>query len=197
MVNPVILQKPQVSPTSQQQKTEVVTLPSISLEEFLINPLEGIEWVDGNLIEKTGMTFKHSVTQSKLSSSWRNYKNASKCGGEVGTEAPCRTNRQIRRPDVAYVTQEILDQHGEFKVLPQSFPLIAEIASPDDKAEELFAKAQEYLESGCHEVWLVFPEAKLVMINNGERWLLFNGDQVVTTQNVLPGFEVALSDLVN
>ena len=113
MVNPVILQKPQALPTSQQQEPEVVNTSSISLEEFLLNPLEGIEWVDGKLIEKTGMTFKHSVTQSKLSSSWRNYKNASECGGEVGTEAPCRTNRQMRRPDVAYVTQEILNQYGE------------------------------------------------------------------------------------
>ncbi|NES24011.1 MAG: Uma2 family endonuclease [Symploca sp. SIO3E6] len=197
MVNPVITQKPEASPTIQQQEPEVEKSPSISLEEFLLNPIEGIEWVDGQLIEKTGMTFKHSVTQSKLSTSWRNYKNASSKDGEVGTEAPCRTNRQMRRPDVAYVTPEILNQYGEFKVLPQSFPLIAEIASPDDKAEELFAKAQEYLESGCQEVWLVFPEAKLVMVNNGERWLLFNGDQVVATQNVLSGFEVAVSDLVS
>ncbi|NET61585.1 MAG: Uma2 family endonuclease [Symploca sp. SIO2E6] len=197
MVNPVLTQQPPTSPKLQQQVPGVETSLPISLEKFILNPLDGIEWVDGKLIKKTGMTFKHSVTQSELSYSWKNYNNTSGLSGKVATEAPCRTNRQVRRPDVVYVTQEILDQYGEFKVLPQSFPLIAEIASPDDKAEELFAKAQEYLASGCQEVWLVFPEAKLVMINNGERWLLFNQNEVVSTQNVLPGFEVVVSDLVD
>jgi Uma2 family endonuclease len=82
-------------------------------------------------------------------------------GGKVCTEAPCRSGKQSRRPDVAYITPELLEELGAFTILPQSFPLIAEIASPDDSGEELFAKAKEYLESGCQEVWLVFPESRL------------------------------------
>jgi hypothetical protein len=38
----------------------------ISLEEFLVKPADRMEWVDGNLVEKTGMTFKHGLAQSKL-----------------------------------------------------------------------------------------------------------------------------------
>ncbi|WP_228055202.1 Uma2 family endonuclease [Gloeocapsopsis crepidinum] len=33
-----------------------------------------------------------------------------------------------------------------------------------DFAEDLFAKAREYLDSGCAEVWLVFPDAKWILI---------------------------------
>ncbi len=168
----------------------------ISLEEFLVKPPDRMEWVDGNLVEKTGMTFKHGLAQVNLATSWKNHKNSSGQGGEVVTEVLCRTAKQGRRPDIAYITPELLQQAGNFTALSQSFPLIAEVASPEDSGEELFAKAQEYLESGCLEVWLLFPEARLIFVNAGERWLLFNADEVVETQRVLAGFSVAVNELL-
>ncbi|HAT15105.1 MAG TPA: hypothetical protein DCS91_17355 [Microcoleaceae bacterium UBA11344] len=180
-----------IQDSSEQIQPEKVT----SLEEFLVKPADRMEWVDGNLVEKTGMTFKHGLAQSKLSTSWRNYKNSSGQGGEVITEVLCRTAKQGRRPDVAYITPELLPP-GNFTAFSQSFPLIAEIASPEDSGEELFAKAQEYLESGCLEVWLLFPEARLVFVNAGKNWLLFNADEVVNTQRVLAGFSVAVNELL-
>ncbi|TAG16711.1 MAG: Uma2 family endonuclease [Oscillatoriales cyanobacterium] len=186
---PELENTPQIQPKSDPQKI-------ISLEDFLVKPPDRMEWVDGNLVEKTGMTFKHSLAQSKLSTSWRNYQNSSGQGGEVLTEILCRTNKQGRRPDIAYITPELLPQSGNFTAFSQSFPLIAEVASPEDSGEELFAKAHEYLESGCQEVWLLFPEARLIFVNAGERWLLFNADEVVNTQRVLTGFSVAVNELL-
>ncbi|MEG4586453.1 Uma2 family endonuclease [Microcoleus sp. MOSTC5] len=180
---------PEINPESDQKKV-------ISLEEFLVKPADRMEWVDGNLVEKTGMTFKHSLAQSKLSRFWGNYKESSGQGGEVLTEILCRTNKQGRRPDVAYITPELLPESGNFTAFSQSFPLIAEVASPEDSGEELFAKAQEYLESGCLEVWLLFPEARLIFVHAGQRWLLFNADEVVNTQRVLAGFSVAVNELL-
>ncbi|MBE9188156.1 Uma2 family endonuclease [Microcoleus sp. LEGE 07076] len=179
----------EIQPESEPQKV-------ISLEEFLVKPADRMEWVDGHLVEKTGMTFKHSLAQSKLARYWGNYKDSSGQGGEVLTEILCRTNKQGRRPDVAYITPELLPQSGNFTAFFQSFPLIAEVASPEDSGEELFAKAQEYLESGCLEVWLLFPEARLIFVNAGNRWQLFNADEVVNTQTVLAGFSVAVSELL-
>ena len=37
--------------------------PAISLEEWMENPPVGTEWVDGELLEKNGMTLKHSEIQ--------------------------------------------------------------------------------------------------------------------------------------
>ncbi len=179
----------EIQPESEPEKV-------ISLEQFLVKPPDRMEWVDGNLLEKTGMTFKHGLAQSKLSTSWRNYKESSGQGGEVLTEVLCRTNKQGRRPDVAYITPELLPQSGNFTAFSQSFPLIAEVASPEDSGEELFAKAREYLESGCLEIWLLFPEARLIFVNAGERWQLFNADELVETQRVLAGFSVAVSELL-
>ncbi|MEG4985987.1 Uma2 family endonuclease [Microcoleus sp. BR0-C5] len=187
---------PQKSENIAEIPPEFESKKVISLEEFLVKPPDRMEWVDGNLVEKTGMTFKHSLAQSKLARFWGNYKDSSGQGGEVLTEILCPTNKQGRRPDVAYITPEQLPQSGNFTAFSQSFPLIAEVASPEDSAEDLFAKAQEYLESGCLEVWLLFPEARLIFVNAGQRWRLFNADEVVNTQSVLAGFSVAVSELL-
>jgi Uma2 family endonuclease len=168
---------------SECLSTEVVNLP------------EQMECVDGKLIEKTGMTFKHSVTQANVTRNWGNYILSSEQGGKVCTEAPCRTGKQSRRPDVAYITPQLLEEIGEFTILPQSFPLIAEVASPDDSAEELFAKAKEYLNSSCQEVWLLFPENQVVLIITQEKWLVFTAGEQVSTQNLLEGFSVNVDEL--
>ncbi|MEG4112370.1 MULTISPECIES: Uma2 family endonuclease [unclassified Microcoleus] len=187
--HPQLENTPEISHESEPKKV-------ISLEDFLVKPAYRMEWVDGNLVEKTGMTFKHSLAQSKLAPFWGNYKDSSGQGGEVLTEILCRTSKRGRRPDVAYITPELLPESGNFTAFSQSFPLIAEVASPEDSGEELFAKAQEYLESGCLEVWLLFPEARLVFVNAGQHWRLFNADEVVNTQSVLAGFSVAVSELL-
>jgi len=181
----------------------------ISLEDWMENPPIGTEWVDGKLIDKhsrewvdgellenNGMTLKHSRIQSKLSFSWRTYMNSSGQGGEVYTEAPCRTNKQGRYPDVAYLTPELVAQYGDNKVLPQSFPLSAEIVSPTDLAEDVIAKSQEYLQSGGEEVWLVFPESRWIIIATQTPRFVFISGEVISTQVVLPGFNMAVDELL-
>ena len=117
-------------------------------------------------------------------------------GGVVYAEAPCRTNKQVRRPDVAYLTPELLTQFGEPNVLPQSFPLIAEIISPTDLAEDVFLKANEYLEADCQEVWLVLPESQWIVVFTQQQRFLCTKGEGVSTQVVLPGFSVAVDQLL-
>lgn len=172
------------------------TEPTLSLENFLTHPPDGTEWVDGQLVEKTDMTFKHGLTQANLAYFWRNHVISSGQRGAVVTEVLCRTSKQVRRPDVAYITAEVLEKLGEFTTLPQSFPLIAEIASPDDSTEALFAKTKEYLQSGCQEVWLVFPESQWIIVATQQQRLVFTVNEVVSTQAVLQGFSLAVDELL-
>jgi Uma2 family endonuclease len=171
-------------------------LTTVSLDEFLLHPRDDYEWVDGQLVEKKGMTLRHGQIQLRLGYYWRSYMLSSGQGGEVYTEALCRTAKQGRRPDVSYLTPELVNQYAHVTALPQSFSLIAEIASPDDNGEELFAKAKEYLQSGCQEVWLVFPENLWIIVITAEKHLLLTTGEVVSTQNVLKGFSVAIAELL-
>lgn len=134
-------------------------------------PPDDKEWVDGQLVEKNGITLKHGNTQAQLATCWRNYITSSGQGGKVYTDAPCRTNKQGRKPDVSYLTPELVEQFGEAAVLPQSFPLSAEIVFPTDLAEDVIARSQEYLQSGGEEVWLVFPENKWIIVVTQDRQL--------------------------
>jgi Uma2 family endonuclease len=171
-------------------------LKTISLDDFMNHPVDDHEWVDGQLVEKTGMTLRHGQIQLRLGAYWRNYMLSSGQGGEVYTEALCRTAKQGRRPDVSYLTPELFAQFAGSTALPQSFPLIAEIASPDDSGEELFAKAKEYLQSGCQEVWLVFPESLWIILITHEQHLLLSLGEVVSTQTVLQGFSITVDELL-
>ncbi|WP_193195781.1 Uma2 family endonuclease [Nostoc sp. MG11] len=170
--------------------------PDVSLEDWMQNPPDNTEWVDGELVEKNGVTLKHSRIQANVAYYWRNYKDSSGQGGQVYTEVPCRTNKQGRVPDVAYLTPELITQFGEPAALPQSFPLIAEIVSPTDIAEEIIAKSQEYLQSQGEEVWLVFPENRWIIVITQNQQFVFISGEVVSTQTVLKGFSVAVDELL-
>jgi Uma2 family endonuclease len=176
--------------------TATVIPENFSLEDFMANPPDRMEWVDGFLVEKIGMTLKHGEIQLSLGSYWREYAIANGQGGKVYTDVPCRTNKQGRRPDVAYLTPELVAQFGDVDVLPQSFPLIAEIVSPTDIAEELFLKAQEYLDSGCQEVWIVFPDSRWVLVMTQTQKLVFNAGEIISTQLLLKGFSIPVDELL-
>lgn len=168
----------------------------LSLEDWLQNPPERTEWVNGTLIEKNGMTLKHSRIQAKLATLWRNYKESHEPGGEVYTEAPCRTYKQGRSPDVAYLTPDLVKQYGDARVLPQSFPLVAEIISPTDFAEDIFGKANEYLESDSQEVWLVLPESHWIVVMTQHQKLLFRSGETIEALAVLQGFRIGVDELI-
>jgi Uma2 family endonuclease len=186
----VILDQPEFS------EYESVASQIHTLEDWLETPLENTEWIDDKLQEKSEVTMKHSGIQSNLSYYWRVYLSQNNLGGRVYTEVPCRTVNRGRKPDVAYLTPELLEQFGVPSSFPQSFPLIAEVISPTDYMEEAISKSQEYLESGCEEVWLLLPEAKWVIIITKENRQIFISGAIVSTQKVLLGFSISVDELL-
>ncbi len=176
----------------------VAALPKpLSLSEWLVDPPDRTEWIDGRLVTKDDMTAKHGRTQSRLSRYWGNFVLNAGIGGEVYTETPCRTTNRGRRPDVAYLSPELLTQYGaDFETLLQAFPLIAEIISPTDYWESAIAKASEYLASGCLEVWFLLPESRYIFVQTQDGISGFTAGQVARTQHVLAGFEIAVDELL-
>ena len=59
-----------------------------SLEAWMESPPDRQEWVDGKLLEKKGITLKHSKVQGNLYFYWRTYKESSGQGGKVYTDVP-------------------------------------------------------------------------------------------------------------
>ena len=71
-----------------------------------------------------------------------------------------------------------------------------EVISPSDRASEVLAKAQEWLQSGCTAVWVVDPETKTVTVYSARPQTLFlSVKDTLACEELLPGFSLPVSQI--
>jgi len=95
----------------------------------------------------------------------------------------------VRAPDVAFVRAERIptgEKAGFFEGAPD---LAVEVLSPSDRASEVNAKVQDWLDAGCRMVWVVDPATKTVSVyrSRAEIVVLAAADTLLGG-DVLPGF---------
>jgi Uma2 family endonuclease len=105
--------------------------------------------------------------------------------------------RQMRRPDVSCVRADRLpfDQLGDgfLTIRPD---LAIEVISPHDMVYDLEEKLADYRDAGIPLVWLVYPPLKRVRVIRLDGPTSEMGpDDVLTGEEVLPGFRCPVSDL--
>jgi len=138
--------------------------------------------------------YYHARTQIRLGSKLDNYFEANPIG-QVLTELTHRlwpdSSYESRVPDLSI----ILNEHIE---VGQSYPtrapdIAVEIISSDDAWTKLFEKVRLYFEKGSHEVWLVDPYEKgvLVLTPTARRWEW----NALTSPELLPGLQIELSQI--
>jgi Uma2 family endonuclease len=122
--------------------------------------------------------------------------------GEAYTEVlfklPLPVDRN-RKPDAAFVPYSRWARHrpipstNEWDVLPDLF---VEVVSPNDLAEEIEIKVDEYLQAGARLVWVVYPRQKRVYVYESPQQVrrLARTD-TLSGDPVLPGFRLPLSEL--
>jgi Uma2 family endonuclease len=129
----------------------------------------------------------------------RNFVVSRGLGVVVTAEAGFRIARDpdtVRVPDVAFVRAERIPPGG-VKGFFQGAPDIAvEILSPNDRPNEVAAKAQDWFRAGCSVVWVVDPEARTVTVHRagGENATL-KETETLTGDNALPGFTMPVADV--
>ena len=96
----------------------------------------------------------------------------------------------VREPDVAFVRGERISGTG----VPDGFwpgppDLAVEIRSPGDRASEIFAKVQEYLNRGVRVVWIVDPASRTVSVHRAHTPpVTLDADGVLDGGDVVAGF---------
>ena len=96
----------------------------------------------------------------------------------------------VRGPDFAFVRAERLSAivHPD-KYIPFAPDLAVEVLSPNDRADEVEEKVQEWLAAGSRLVWTVDPAAKTVTVHRpGAEPITLAEDQILDGGDVLPGF---------
>ncbi|MGH2352497.1 MAG: Uma2 family endonuclease [Chloroflexota bacterium] len=173
----------------------------MTAEEFFSLPeTEGKqELVRGEVVEMSPVGGMHGRTAVRLSR--RMDERAEQTGaGVVVVETGYVLERgpdTVRGPDVSFISATRLPGGS----IPDTFidmaPDIAvEIFSPGDRLTELRRKAREYLAAGAQRVWMLHPTRKTATVyspDGSERVL--RGDDILSGEDLLPGFEVHVGDL--
>ncbi|MCI0693400.1 Uma2 family endonuclease [candidate division KSB1 bacterium] len=151
------------------------------------------ELIDGRMVFKMADR-KHSRSQRALIVKLSDYFEQNPIG-EVFPEFSLHlwpeSKHNFRVPDIAVFLNENL--HEEERYETRGPDLSIEIASDDDKASDLFAKARLYLEKGSRVVWVVFPTEKRVTVITPAEWR-WESD-TLTCPELLPGFSIAVEKI--
>jgi len=104
----------------------------------------------------------------------------------------------VREPDVAYIAKDRLPEARGPKFIPIPPDLAVEVNSPNDTAGDVVAKVQLWLAHGTRAVWVVDPKSKTVTTYHPDGSArVVHHNQTLTGGDVLPGFELPLSQLFN
>lgn len=176
----------------------------VTAEELLQMPeLPGkrFELVDGEVIEVSPVIMRHGVIVTTLARLIDTYVAQHDLGivatGDVGYVLR-RNPDSVRAPDVSFVAWgnpagTDLPEHGYSEGVPT---LAVEVVSPDDGANEIDAKVQQFLDAGTRQVWVLWPSQRAVTVHDQHGAARKLGPEAeLDGGDVLPGFSVRVSDL--
>jgi Uma2 family endonuclease len=158
------------------------------------------ELVNGRLVEKV-MGAEAAWVEARLTRYLDGYGDRTGVGGAFGSTCGYHVfphePKRVRYPDVSFIRAERLPAEGLSRGHSRIFPdLAVEVASPNDKAEDIDGRVKDFLRAGTPLVWVVYPATRSVDIFRGDGtggWR--TEDQELTGDDVLPGFSCRLADL--
>ncbi len=100
-------------------------------------------------------------------------------------------------PDFAFVARgRITPEMDRTRYLPLAPDLVAEVASPSDSPRRIAERVQNYLDAGVRLVWVLYPASETVRAHRpGQEPKILRGDDVLSGEDVLPGFTCRLTEL--
>lgn len=174
----------------------------ITADEFwrMSNDGSRYELVAGELIQMPPSGFLHGSVAMNCGSLLREYVRKYDLGVVSAAETGFKLRQNpdtVRAPDAAFVTKERVLVLGKTeKFWPGAPDLAVEVVSPNDRFDEVFEKAQEWLAAGTRLVWVVLPRTKTVMTYrpDGQARILQEHDEL-SGEDVLPGFACRVQEL--
>jgi Uma2 family endonuclease len=136
--------------------------------EDLLRCEPGYELLDGRLVEKP-MGAKAGVVEMNVAALIHPFVRSHTLGfvivGDGGGYELWPDRPRVRKPDVPFIGRGRLPDDvvpdGWVTIAPD---LVVEVISPNDIAQDVMAKAMEWLGVGVRLVWLVYPSSRAVFI---------------------------------
>lgn len=151
----------------------------------------------GELVEVSCPTYQHNRIRGRLETTLNLFL-AEHPDGEVVAEQEFRLDEDtVRRPDVAFLRTEVASRIDPSKSILDFVPdLVAEIVSPNDTAEQLMRKVDQFLVAGCQCVWVIYPaERKVQVYESNDQLRVLGVRKNLEAPKVLAGFSLPVSEL--
>src|SRR5205823_5747669 len=168
----------------------------MTADELLRLPDDGwrYELVQVELRKMSPSGAEHGAVATHIIVSLGAYVKAHALGRVYSSETGFRISRQpdtVRAPDAAFVRAErVVDTAGFFNGPPDA---AFEVISPGDTYSDIEEKTLDWLRAGVKAVVVVDPRTKSVRIHRADG--ATNVDDVVEVDDVIPGWQLALTEL--
>ena len=101
----------------------------------------------------------------------------------------------VRGPDVSFVVKDRVQKVGQ-AYIPGPPDLAVEVVNFNETVPETEAKVRDYLRTGTRSVWVADPSKRSVVVHRADGTIItFSGDEVITDEELLPGFSLPLPEI--
>jgi Uma2 family endonuclease len=169
-------------------------------EELFHRPdLGPCELVNGRVVPLTPTGYGHGFVEARLTRRLSAYAEDTGRGEVMAGEAGIYIRRNpdtVRAPDAAFISNERLAQRKSPSFLDVAPELVVEVLSPDDRWSEVTEKMEDYFETGVARVWVVDSKSRRLHAHRSLTEIeLFGEGQVLTDEEIFPGFRLVIADL--
>ena len=168
-------------------------------EQLFAANLPHCELVGGELVIMSPAGFDHGRFASRIDAALENHVSRHGLGVVTTAEAGFQVAHDpdtVRAPDVAFVRAHRIPSGGVKGFFQGAPDLAVEVVSPSDRASEVTAKVQDWLQAGCAMVWVVDPEHQTITVHQGPKdmTILGPGDTLVAG-DLLPEFSMPVAEV--
>ena len=179
-------------------KTKLISWPDFQKKYLLREDGFKYEWVNGEVVKSKNMDYSQLFIVKNLLAFFRQLVTTAGAKGELLPEIDIFFNENHRRPDISYFTDEqvIRTSYKENQV-PE---FVIEIISTKDQMNLVHEKMENYREAGVKIVWHIFPNLLQVHVFQGEKlenMRVNKAEDLCTASPVIPGFEMAVNDILH
>lgn len=150
------------------------TVTKISFEEFqklqdAADETIRYELDEGELILTPSPTPWHDLISFRLRQALSEFVKQHRLGIVMGEVDFRLFTDTIRKPDLAFISKDRMKDFDFHRTPVKGAPTLAvEVISPSNLAQDIAKKVRQYLASGSHAVWVVYPALKVVEIHDRE-----------------------------
>ena len=171
----------------------------ITAEQLIQMPaVEHCELIRGELIKMSPTGLEHGRVANRISVRLGLYVEERQLGIVTTAEAGFQISHNpdtVRAPDIAFISAARVPKNPTAGFFDGPPDLAVEVLSPNDRAGDVLAKIQEWLQAGCRMVWLVDPSTRTVTVYHDRRnaQVLAEKD-TISGDDLLPGFLVPVAE---